>query len=134
MTVENIERDQYRRSPRGCLMTMVIIVLGTFVCLGIIVFTTNTVCQQNAQLWIPPYPNSQVVAENKTFLTAFGVGITQVTLSSPDEPDVVREWYLQTRRSNDANPTNLLATMNYRINDGENGGSSISLYSECAWR
>jgi hypothetical protein len=134
MAVENIERDEFRRTPRTFFLTIVIIIVGSLICTGVFTMTIDTVCQRNAAEWIPLYPNAEVVAENKTFLNAFGVGVTQTTLYSPDNVNEVREWYMDTRRSNEANPTNLLATMRYSVSEVEEGGSTIFLYSECAWR
>jgi hypothetical protein len=134
MAVENIEREQFRRTPRSFLLTILIIIVGTLICAGVFVFTTDGVCQRNAAEWLPRYPDSVVLAESKTFLNTFGMGITQVTLSTPDTPNDVRRWYNEERGKNGATSGNLLATMNYSVRDSENGGSTILLYSECAWR
>jgi hypothetical protein len=134
MAVENIERKGFRYTPRSCMLTIVIIIVGTFVCAGALIFITDTVCQRNAAQWLPRYPDAQIVAESRTFLRTFGVGVTQVTLTTPDDPTTVRSWYNDERSRNEANPVNLLATMNLRVSEGENGGSIILLSSECAWR
>ncbi len=133
MSVEIIEREQFRYTPRIFLLTLILILGGIFLCTGVLFFTTDATCLRNTSQWIPMYPNAEVVEEQKTFLTTFGMGVTQVTLSTPDDPNTVRQWYLDTRRQNEANPTNLLATMRYLVREGENGGSTIILSSECAW-
>ena len=115
------------------MLTIVLILSGIFLCTGVLFFTTDATCLRNTSQWIPIYPNAEVVEERKTFLTTFGMGVTQVTLSTPDDPNTVRKWYLETRAQNEANPTNLLATMRYLVREGENGGSTIILSSECAW-
>lgn len=115
------------------MLSILLIFVGIFVCISIIFVIADTSCRSQTAAWMPMYPDAEVVEERKTFLNTFGIGVTQVTLSTPDDPNTVRKWYLDTRARNEANPTNLLATMRYLVREGENGGSTIILSSECAW-
>ena len=115
------------------MFTIFIIIGGIFLCSAVLFFTTDSTCLRNTSAWLPRYPNAEVVEERKTFLTTFGMGVTQVTLSTTDDPNTVRKWYQDTLSKNEANPTNLLATMRHTVRNGENGGSTIILSSECAW-
>jgi hypothetical protein len=107
---------------------------GTLLCTGVTMVVVNSVCHRNAAAWIPIYPDSEVISQSYTFAEPFGVGITQMRLYTPDSPVEVRQWYIDERSKNEPNPTNLLATMSYRVLRGSDGGSEISLNSECAWR
>ncbi len=133
MAIETIERDRPTYSLRSCMLSILLIFVGIFLCVSVVFVVADTSCRNNTAMWIPMYPDAEVVEERKTFLNTFGMGVTQVTLSTPDDPNTVRKWYLDTRAQNEANPTNLLATMRYLVREGENGGSTIILSSECAW-
>jgi hypothetical protein len=128
-----IVSETFRYTPRIVLLTMLLFCGGSLLCTGGTVLVVNGICQRNAADWIPLYPNGEVVREGYSFIQPFGMGITQVQIETDDAPTVVRQWYIEARRENDPNPTNLLATMRYNIQAGENGGTVISLYSECAW-
>lgn len=121
------------RRPLTMLLTMLAICVGTLVCSGGLMVVLDFQCVQNTNAWLPVYPNSTVLSESYTFLRPFGMGITRVRLSSPDAPNTVRQWYIDFRSQNEVNPVNLLASMNYSVQQGENGGSVINLSSECAW-
>lgn len=130
----SIASDSFRYTPRVLLLTMFFFCGGIFACSAGLTAVLDVVCTRNASEWLPIYPNSIVIVENHTFVRPFGVGITTMQLYTPDRDTVVRDWYIQERGKNEANPMNLLATMNYSVRrDPENGGSIIRLQSECAW-
>jgi hypothetical protein len=129
-----VDHETFRYTPRIVLMTMLFMCVGSLLCTGTAVLVMDSVCQRNADDWLPIYPQSTVVVESHTFLRRFGVGVTTLRLQTHDSPVQVRRWYNDERRKNDPNPSNLLATMRYNVSPAENGGSIISLYSECAWR
>lgn len=129
-----IVSETFRYTPRVVLLTMLFFCAGIFACSAALTMVLDVVCTRNASDWLPRYPDSTIVVENYTFMRPFGVGITRMQLYTPDNETVVRDWYIDTRGKNEANPVNLLATMNYSVRrDPESGGSMIRLQSECAW-
>ncbi|MBC8171695.1 MAG: hypothetical protein H7X77_08480 [Anaerolineae bacterium] len=129
-----IVSEIFRYTPRVFLFTMLFFCAGIFACTAALTFVVDISCTQNANLWLPIYPESTVVFENHTFVRPFGVGITSMQLYTPNNETVVRNWYIDMRSRNEANPVNLLASMNYSVlSEPETGGSIIWLQSECAW-
>lgn len=133
-TKPKIASDRFQYTPRIVILTLFLFCGGTLLCTGIFYLGLDFVCVNDAQTWIPPYPDAEVVSEDYNFLRPFGVGITQIQLYTTDARQDIVSWYGQARSGLGINATSL-ATMNYTISEADDGeGHIISLSSECAWR
>lgn len=120
-----------RRARRGFFIGFIVIFLGVGACLGTMVITIDSVCVRDANEWIPYYPDAELVSEYYTGVRAWGMGVTDVILHTPDDPKTVRQWYNDMRQG--IGPAAPLADMNFSIRyDEDDTGSNIYLTSECA--
>ena len=89
-------------------------------------------CRTDIEKWLPIYPNAQLVNEWHNFRER-SMGVTTMTLLSPDKPDTIRRWYYQQRNTASEQDTNRgIAITNFDIHDNPDGaGSEIFLYSRC---
>ena len=121
-------------SRKAFLAAVVILGVGVLLCGGAIIFAIDQSCVSDAAAWIPPYPNASVVSEEHNFIRPFGIGSTTMTLHSPDAPTVVGDWYNNLRsglaRQQDYRG---FAAMRWSISQADDGGTDITLSSECAW-
>jgi hypothetical protein len=109
---------------------------GSLLCGSVMGVVIDRVCMDNANAWIPQYPGSTVISESHTFLNVFGMGITRMQLKSDDPANKVKRWYLDLhgKVSLENRPFTQLAAMGYGVSeDKQNGGSLISLTSDCSW-
>jgi len=110
-----------------------LVLLGlAFACIATLLFTGDSICHSNIEQWIPYYPGAIVVSTEYDFIRARGIGTTTVMLATDDDEETVRQFY----RDNilallDAEASRGLASTSWDVlTDGE-GGSIITLYSEC---
>ena len=121
--------------------TWIIFMIGVFFAItacGLFVYIGYDVsCHNDANTWLPDYPDAEFVSEEYTFFRAWGIGETNRTLYSPDPVVTVRQWYInnnirladETGQRSD----NSLALLRYFVRESEDReGSTIVLYSECA--
>jgi len=105
-------------------------------CLAGSALVTDTLCRQGFDRRLPVYPGAAVKWERHNFLSAFGMGETVMTLTSPDAPETVRAWYAATtaaaiRDSVDDVPLRLTRG-EWTVDLDEDGtGSQIILHGLC---
>lgn len=125
-----IERQhRWWRTP----LVILVIIVGTFVCLGVLSFYVDSTCVSEAETWIPLYPNAEVVSERYTGMRPFGMGSTNLQLLTPDDILEVRRFYQESRAGLDPAKANSgLASVLFNLREAEGGGTLITLTSECA--
>jgi hypothetical protein len=114
-------------------LVMLVIVIGTFACLGALVLFVDTTCANEAATWIPLYPDAEIVRVNHTGMRPFGMGSTVMQLYTPDDIMAVRTFYREQRAGLDPAKANSgLASMLFNLQEADGGGTQIVLTSECA--
>lgn len=114
-------------------LVILIIIVGTFICLAGLVFTVDNMCFQEAQIWIPRYPNAEVISETYTGSRPFGIGETILVLRSPDSVIDVRQFYREVRGLQNPNAaTQTLGNPRFQLSEDPEGGTRIILTSACA--
>lgn len=125
-----------RYTTRGCLLGILMIVLGIIGCGSIFYVAVDTSCVSDADLWLVDYPNSRLQEETFSFFRPFGIGQTTRVLYSPDPINAVRDWYMdRDRRLIEAgNVKNRnYARMAYLLDNAPgDDGTVIALVSNCA--
>lgn len=126
--------DYQRRYPaRGCALTMGLIIVGVFALAMILTLVVEQGCENVGESWLPTYPNAEVVSERYTFLQIYGIGTTQRSLYSPDDHTDVRRWYNDQQNAASREGVGRgSAQFVARINEAEDGGTTIDIYFECA--
>jgi len=121
------------RSPRGCLVTLALIMVGIFVLIVLVNVAVDNACARGAQNWLPAYPGSEVVSEDYTFLRLWGIGTSQQVLYSEDDVETVDDWYRAWNRQKGAEfASRGGAQMVWDVEEADNGGTTITLFSTCA--
>jgi hypothetical protein len=88
-------------------------------------------CANDASLWIPPYPDAELIAEDFDYLRPFGIGSTTQEYFTTDDFVTVNRWYTgQSRKALAEGGSRTIATMRKRILDEEDG-TRIFLISSC---
>ena len=132
---ESIDRRS-SLSPKGCLLFLLISIMGVFLCMVTVYAGVEYSCQRDATQWLVDYPGSELVEEEYSWLRPFGIGRTVRTLYSIDARTDVNRWYSQYRLELDREGKVLndgFATMRWQIANASDGeGTSIRLSSECA--
>lgn len=126
------------RGGLGCL----IIVAALFICVSVSLFATDRACYAGLSRRIPIYPGATVQTRTHNLFSELGMGITVMTLYSPDDANTVRSWY--GRNMGDAARETLtssdpLLTAGMRISradwnvarDESGSGTRIILYGNC---
>lgn len=127
------ERDfDYTRqySLRSCLITTMIILTIIFACSTGMIVMVDTNCASKAQAWIPPYPNAQTVSQSHNFLRPFGMGITEMVMTSPDDPQTIQAWYNEDRRKRGVSAVGMGRYFTMDIEPTEEG-SAIIYFGNC---
>ncbi len=107
--------------------------LGIFACMALFLFAIDEVCRTNIATRQPLYPDAEVVSSTHSLLRPRAMGITRMTLSTPDEEESVRQWFrdltLDLLRRGEFRG---IASVEYRVRSASEGaGTLIDLYSEC---
>lgn len=120
-------------SWRGCLFTMVAIVVGIFACSLTVNVVVDGACVDGATTWLPDYPEAALIEESYTFIRMWGIGTSRRVLFTEDDVLDVRSWYRQSDTENSrANARRGGANVNWRADEAEGGGTVITLVSQCA--
>lgn len=123
-------------SLRGCLLFLVISLIGVFLCVIVVYAGAEYACERDAKRWLVDYPGSQLVEEEYSWLRPFGIGRTVRTLYTTDARVDVSRWYTEHSIELDQEGKSLedsYPTMRWRLtNVPDDGGTSIQLFSECA--
>jgi hypothetical protein len=117
---------------RGCLLSALAIVLALVVCGGSVMAFYDVRCTQDANAWLPIYPESEIIREQYNGIRPFGVGVTLVRLQTEDDEATVQSFYVETQRAlrrADAEP--LEARVSYFVEASPEGGSTVDLLSQC---
>ncbi|HLU12309.1 MAG TPA: hypothetical protein VK003_21705 [Oceanobacillus sp.] len=77
---------------QGCLGCLGLGLALVF-CVGTLTFAIDRVCYTGLSQRLPIYPNAEVRLRRHNMFSEFGMGNTAITLYSPDDPAVVRQWY-----------------------------------------
>lgn len=121
---------------RGCLATMLLILVGLLGCIGSLYVLADNSCVNAANVWLPDYPGSRLVSEEYSWLRPFGVGETSRLLITPDDPDQVRRWYYQediAKGSRGLSRDRNIAVLRWTVSrDSQTGSAIIRLFSSCA--
>jgi hypothetical protein len=107
--------------------------IASSICLGSIIVGADMICKSNVETWLPYYPNAEVVSIEHDFIRARAMGETWVVLSSPDDPETVRQFYRDnTLALMRAETLRGWAITDWRVEaDPDGEGSIIRLYSLC---
>ncbi|MCZ7544799.1 MAG: hypothetical protein M5R40_15330 [Anaerolineae bacterium] len=116
----------------GMLMILVLII----VCLLVVTVGLDVACHNDIENWAPLYPNAEVV--EMTYDGLFrprAMGITWVTLLSPDPINDVRHWYYENLQQNirDRTTRGIAQTDRWIEENPDGEGTLIYLSSSCAW-
>jgi hypothetical protein len=117
---------------RGCLLSGLAIMLALVVCGGSIMAFYDVRCSQDANAWIPIYPESEIIREQYNGIRPFGVGVTLLRLQTEDDETTVESFYVETQRAlrrADAEP--LEARVSYFVEASPEGGATVDLLSQC---
>jgi hypothetical protein len=128
------ERDfDYTRgySARSCLTSIVIILILIFACSTTMIVVVDSGCVSKAEAWIPPYPNAQRVSESHDFLREFGMGSTQVIMTSPDNPQTIQTWYNEDRLRRGITAGAYGRYFSMQIEGDGSGGSTVYYFGYC---
>jgi hypothetical protein len=128
------DRDGGRTTIRATLIGAAVIMVGVVVLLALVVGVIDQQCASDIERWLPLYPGADTVSQQHSFLRARGMGVTTLTLHTPDDRETVSAWYADsTQRQADLDPDRGAATSRLRLEDAPDGGTLIHLDSECAW-
>ena len=127
-------RSRLPRPVLGCLVVLVAILL----CSGVTMFAADRLCYGALSQRLPLYPNSTVISRTYNLFSAFGMGNTVVSITTPDDPETVRNWYGAATSAymragmRGGSPFFTLAKGQWDVSRGENGeGSLIILFGTC---
>jgi hypothetical protein len=84
-----VRRTRLPRPIVGCL----VIVVAIFLCSGVSMFVADRVCYGSLSQRLPIYPNATIKSRAHNLFTEFGMGNTAITMTTPDDPTTVRNWY-----------------------------------------
>jgi hypothetical protein len=111
-----------------------LLAVGIVIAIGAAIFAVGDIaCNRTIETWTPVYPNAEVVALDYNFIRPRGMGVTNMTLHSPDDVETVRQWYLDnlTKLSRE-NAGRGSGTNSWDIDEDPSGqGSLIHLSSRC---
>lgn len=118
---------------RSLLSTLVIIGM-IFGCTISTVVAIDLTCSYNINTWMPIYPDAEQVSVEHDYFRPRAMGQTFMVLRTPDEPNVVNDWYLSLRVDlTQANVNRGIATTRYSTEpDPESDQTLIFLMSDCA--
>lgn len=117
---------------RGCLLSGLAIVLALLVCGGSVIAFYDVRCTQDASVWIPIYPESEIIRQQYNGIRPFGVGVTLVRLQTQDDESVVQSFYVETQRAlRAADVEPLQARVSYLVEESPEGGATVDLLSQC---
>ncbi|MEQ8674545.1 MAG: hypothetical protein RLP44_11330 [Aggregatilineales bacterium] len=117
-------------------VAFMVIIFAIFCICGATVYVGLDVsCYNDAQKWLPDYPDAELLSEDYTFIRAFGVGETTRILFTTDDEDTVEDWYFnrdQTTNATGARRDDGIGFMRWTVREAGWGGTQIVLYSECS--
>ncbi len=120
---------------RTWFMFLVIIFVIFSVCGMTVYVGLDVSCYNDAQKWLPDYPDAELVNESHTFVRAFGVGETTRILYTTDDQQTVYDWYFDHDQANNvtgARRDDGIGFMRWTVAENDGGGTQIVLYSECS--
>ncbi len=112
----------------------ILLTIGIIVGIAAALFgVADVVCNSTIERWTPIYPNSEVVTLEYNFIRPRGMGVTKMTLHSPDDVETVRQWYLDNLdRLSKEDAGRGSGTNSWDIDEAPSGqGSLINLSSRC---
>ena len=99
-------------------------------CFATLVLVVDEVCRLNIEQRIPYYPDARVVSVDYDFIRLRALGVSRVVLSSPEDPETVRQFYRDnTIRLMQAEESRGLAGTDWNVQPDEDGGGSIIILS-----
>jgi hypothetical protein len=126
-------RSRLPRPVLGCL----VVIVAIFLCSGVTMFAADRLCYGALSQRLPLYPDSTVISQTYNLFSAFGMGNTVVSMTTPDDQQTVRNFYgratstyMDSRGS--GSPFFTLAKGQWDVSRGDNGeGSLIILFGTC---
>lgn len=126
---------------RNTIVGVLMIFVGIIACVLVLLVTVDWACRRDIDLWMPVYPNAELVAAETNFVRVRAMGVSSATYRTPDDSDTVRSWYTQHRRDltssltaeGDAPARGLAATRYQILDDPAGDGTLIIQHSECAY-
>jgi hypothetical protein len=105
---------------------------GGVLCMGLFVVAIDETCHRDIVDRQPVYPGAEIVEAEHNFIRLRAMGRTRLTLSTPDDIEVVRQWFrdrnLELLRSDRYRG---LAALDWRAEPDENG-SLLFYTSSCS--
>ena len=126
--------------PRGCrqlLLSLLVITGAICLCIGATTLGIDGMCVASIEPRLPVYPGATAITQRHTFLRQFGMGVTVITLYSPDDDVTVTSWYARTigtviQDNLNKGVSRSLGSAEWSVVKAEDGtGSQIVLYSKC---
>lgn len=117
--------------PPTPLRWFLVMLLLAFGCVATMLFAADRLCSANIEQWTPFYPGAALTDQQHNFLRPRAMGISRVILSSPDDPETVRQFYRDhTLALLRAEQSRGIASTNWRV-EPDGTGSLIVLDSQC---
>lgn len=129
------QREYRPYTAKGCFFIMIAIVFGIFGLGTAWYVVVDVSCVTQANRWLPDYPGAEFISEDYTFVRAWGIGETTRVLYTEDDSGTVRAWYSDRYRELDDEGytrTDATARMRYVVRTADEGGSVITLLSNCS--
>lgn len=126
--------DIFRRPVGGCLLVILLVVIG----LSVFLYGLDRVCYNGLSQRLPIYPGAEIVSSQHNLFSDFGMGNTVMVLTTPDDADEVRAWYAREtgaylRRALQTNDFAFrIAQGDWDISPLEDGGAQVILFGTCA--
>ena len=93
---------------------------------------SDQLCRYDIQRRLPPYPGAEIVSSEHDFLRPQALGETSIVLTTPDNPETVREWYRQLNLTLlEQNRLRGLAAIDRRFEADATGGTTIIYNTSC---
>jgi hypothetical protein len=128
--MDALGRQRNKRSPLvGCLVVTLVVVLFVVA----LVFGSDQYCRYEINQRLPFYPGATVLSSEYNGLRVRATGASQMSFSTPDDIETVREWFrqLNLERAKREGPQGL-ASVNYALEPNPEGEGTLIYYStEC---
>ena len=124
---------QPNRTRMSTFKWLLLLLAIAFGCIGTVLIAGDQMCHLNIGQWTPIYPGATVISQEHDFIRLRAMGTSTIILSSPDDPETVRQFYRDnTLRLLQEEKSQGLASTHWAVEPNPDGeGSIIILYSEC---
>jgi hypothetical protein len=122
-----------KRNKRSPLVGCVVVPIVTVLFIVALVVGSDQYCRYEINQRLPIYPSATLVSQEFNGLRARATGSSQMVFSTPDSPEMVKEFYrnLNLERVKKEGPQGI-ATVNFFVEPNPQGeGSIISYATEC---